>query len=175
MNILDNLIADKAMAITGHRPDKLNGYNKLDNKKLLWELHRTFEIAISEGYVNFYNGLALGVDQWSALTLIKLRDEKYQHIKIHSCIPCNGHPDKWQKPDRDIWNKIVCESNFVHNVYNGEYTPFCMQKRNEFMVNRCYTLLAVYNGDESGGTFNCVEYAKKKLKDIKYINPDNFK
>jgi len=26
---------------TGHRPNKLKGYNAEDNKKLLWEIHNT--------------------------------------------------------------------------------------------------------------------------------------
>jgi hypothetical protein len=32
-------------------------------------------------------------------------------------------------------------------------------------------LIAVYNGDLSGGTFNCIQYAKSIGKEIIYIHP----
>lgn len=39
------------------------------------------------------------------------------------------------------------------------------------MVDRCDKLIACYNGDTSGGTYNCVQYAKKKGKEIIVIDP----
>ena len=46
-----------------------------------------------------------------------------------------------------------------------------MQTRNEWMVNHCDKLIAVWNGSD-GGTGNCVNYAKSINKEIIYINPD---
>jgi uncharacterized phage-like protein YoqJ len=59
-------------------------------------------------------------------------------------------------------------------VNPGEYAAWKMQKRNEWMVDRCTALIAVYNSDQTGGTRNCVEYAKKVGRRIVTINPNNF-
>jgi uncharacterized phage-like protein YoqJ len=40
-----------------------------------------------------------------------------------------------------------------------------MQIRNEWMVDRCDKLIAVWDGSK-GGTGNCVDYAKSVNKDI---------
>jgi uncharacterized phage-like protein YoqJ len=45
-----------------------------------------------------------------------------------------------------------------------------MQKRNEYMVDKCDKLLAVWNGT-TGGTHNCIKYAKSKGKEIILLNP----
>ena len=43
-----------------------------------------------------------------------------------------------------------------------------MQERNIFMVDRADEILAVWNGT-SGGTKNCIDYAKKQNKIITNI------
>ena len=45
-----------------------------------------------------------------------------------------------------------------------------MQKRNEYMVDKCDILLAVWDGS-AGGTNNCVKYARKLDKEIIIIDP----
>ena len=45
-----------------------------------------------------------------------------------------------------------------------------MQERNEWMVNNCDVLIAVWDGT-SGGTANCVKYAESLQLDIRRINP----
>lgn len=54
--------------------------------------------------------------------------------------------------------------------YFQTYKPYLMQVRNEYMVNLTEKVIAVWDGT-SGGTANCVEYAKKKNKEIIMINP----
>lgn len=54
--------------------------------------------------------------------------------------------------------------------YFQNYKPYLMQVRNEYMVNLADKVIAVWDGT-SGGTGNCVAYAKKKEKEIILINP----
>lgn len=54
--------------------------------------------------------------------------------------------------------------------YLQVYKPYLMQVRNEYMVDLAEKVIAVWDGT-SGGTANCVEYAKKKTKKIITINP----
>lgn len=43
--------------------------------------------------------------------------------------------------------------------------------RNQYMVDNSTKILACYNGDQFGGTYQCINYAKSKNKEIIYINP----
>lgn len=52
----------------------------------------------------------------------------------------------------------------------GGYAPAKMQIRNEYMVENCDLLIAVWDKSD-GGTANCVKYAKSQRKNIIYINP----
>ena len=52
----------------------------------------------------------------------------------------------------------------------GGYAAWKMQKRNQFMVDHSNLLIAVWDGS-SGGTSNCVAYAKKIGLQIVLFNP----
>lgn len=160
----------KVVCFTGHRPNKLKGYNAEDNKELLWRIHSVCIDLIENRKVNtFINGLALGVDMWSAKIVIKLK-EKYPHIKLISAIPCKNHPCKWQKQDKDMWQDICDKSDEVVLVTDEEYKPYLMQVRNEWMVNKSDYVIGVWNGTK-GGTANCINFAEKQNKEIIRIIP----
>lgn len=155
---------------TGHRPNKLLGYDPKDNKELLWRLHAEIVRHIKEEKVHtFINGLALGIDMWSARIVIKLK-EKYPHIRLISAVPCKNHSCKWNKGDQKNWQEIVDLSDEIVYVSEEEYKPYLMQKRNEWMCNNSEFVIAVWDGTQ-GGTGNCVKYAQDKKKKITIIKP----
>jgi len=59
-------------------------------------------------------------------------------------------------------------------VHDGPYNSTCMQDRNEWMVDHCHALVAVWNGT-GGGTANCVGYAKRVGKPIVMIDVNKLK
>ncbi len=156
------------IAVTGHRPDKLWGYdlkhpkyNKLYN--MLYNL-------LDKYYVGHcITGMALGADTIFAYAALKYKKE-YPDTILECAIPCQNHSKKWQNKDRDRYDKILKQSEIITLVSDEEYKPWLMQKRNEYMVDRCELLIAVWDGSK-GGTGNCVAYAKKKGKIIVVINP----
>jgi uncharacterized phage-like protein YoqJ len=159
---------------TGHRPNKLNGYNAKDNKKLLWGIHNeVVNLIENRGVTTFINGLALGVDMWSAKIVIKLK-EKYPHIKLISAIPCRNHPNRWPQASKNEWQYICDNSDEVVLVSDEEYQPYLMQVRNEWMCDKSDLVIAVWDGTP-GGTGNCVKYAESKNKEIVRINPNKLK
>jgi len=107
----------RKLAFTGHRPSKLAGYKPEDNKELLWKLQKEIIRFIEEEKVSvFISGVALGIDTWAALIVIKLK-ETYPHIKLWSAIPCTGHPNKWKESDRIIWfSGCGKSSNYVQSM-----------------------------------------------------------
>ena len=160
------------VCVTGHRPDKLFGYNmnNLKNKELK-NLFKKFlkEINCKEAIT----GMALGTDTLFALAVLELKDEGFD-IKLHCAIPCKNHSCKWLDESVILYNEILSKADIVYNVSQEEYKPYLMQKRNEYMVDKADIVLSVWDGS-SGGTKNCVVYASKKGKEIYSINPKDEK
>jgi uncharacterized phage-like protein YoqJ len=47
-----------------------------------------------------------------------------------------------------------------------------MQVRNEYMVDHADVVIAIWNGNQHGGTFNAVSYARQKHKPVIRIDPN---
>lgn len=153
------------IAVTGHRPNKLNneydGVGPVSNH-IREALQRNIDQFIPTKMIS---GMALGVDMiWSELAI-------KNKIPLISALPCANHHKKWPEKAQKRWLNIInhklCTTHFVST---NEYTAWCMQKRNEWMVNNCNMLIAVWDGTK-GGTYNCIDYATTKLKQIIYITP----
>jgi len=151
---MNNLI----VAGTGHRPDKLGGYTQEVSQKLYqtafdWLSKNKPKLVIS--------GMALGWDIELATAALDLR------LPVLAAVPFIGQESKWPLQSQKNYKAILklCK---VQIVSEGSYAPYKMQIRNEFMVNKCNLLLALYNGDKSGGTYNCINYAEKR--NIKIVN-----
>lgn len=165
------------LCFTGHRPNKLYGYNKDNpgNEKVINLIKNAIIYSIKELNIkNFISGMALGVDQWAALEVIKLK-QTYPNIKLITAIPCIDQPDAWPKESQDIWEYIFYNADINHYVYERKYFANCLHRRNEWMVNHSVGQIAVWNGDRKGGTYNCIKYADKRHKKSRIIiNPNNF-
>lgn len=151
------------VSFTGHRPSKLGGYNppnKIFNyitnelKRTLLELKPTKAVS----------GMALGWDQWAAEICLVLQ------IPLVAAIPFAGQEKIWPQSSKDIYYQLLKQATETVIVCEGGYAPWKMQKRNTYMVDNCDLLIACYDGT-SGGTHNCIEYAKSLNKDILVINP----
>lgn len=160
------------IAITGHRPNKLWGYDIYTPNYI--ELGRRIKNAILENSVNhseieLISGMALGVDTIFALIALKLKS-KDSRFNLHCAIPCKNHSSNWFGESVKQYNHIIDSADSVQLVSNTDYTPSCMQLRNQYMVNRCDLLIAVWD-KSAGGTANCVRYAQEIGKPIVFINP----
>lgn len=156
------------ICITGHRPDKLYGYDLSDKRYGLLS-DRIVQILLDNDCDEFISGMALGVDTIGALSVIRLK-HRGNRIKLHCAIPCKNHSSKWNRSSVEMYDNIIKIADIVNIVCDEEYKPYVMQKRNEYMVDLSDIVIAVFDGS-SGGTKNCIEYAKKMNKDIIYINP----
>lgn len=167
---------EETFCFTGHRPNKLYGYNKSEFKNIA--IRNAIKDAIKLLYIkhnirNFISGMALGVDQWAAEIVLELK-EAYPDIKLIAAIPCRDHSSKWPQKSRDEYNNILDKCDYRVMVNKMRYFPQCMQIRNEWMVDRSIGQIAVWDGT-SGGTGNCIKYADfvQKTKRIT-INPKTF-
>ena len=157
------------IAITGHRPHKLWGYDyHIPEYYNLGKQLRS--IILDRNATHIISGVALGVDTIFALVGLKLKQSGHD-LQIECAVPCINQSSRWYKDSVDLYNSILKQSDKVTYVSNKPYSPQCMQDRNKYMVDNCDLLIAVWNGT-SGGTANCIKYAKSQHKPIVYINPN---
>lgn len=152
------------VAFTGHRPDKLGGY-RVPNpiyRHVCCQIEKALKELQPEKVIS---GMALGVDQWAAYIAHKLK------IPFTAAIPFQGQETAWPLQSQNTYKSLLKLASEQVIVSPGKYHRDKMQVRNEWMVNQCDKLIAVYNGDTTGGTANCVKYAIGIGKDIYYIDP----
>jgi len=163
----------KTLCFTGHRPDKLGGYEgdkalavQIPLQEKLTDIVRR---AIEGGFTTFISGGALGIDQMAI--------ESVLHYKRHGCAikliiakPFPGQASKWPSHVQRKFENYCTQADEVINVSPDPYEREKMQIRNEWMVDRSDAVVAVYNGGR-GGTGNCVAYARSKYKPVLVMNP----
>lgn len=177
----------KTITFTGHRPNKLYGYDLKDERYL--KLNKFLESILEkkileEGYDTFISGGALGFDTVAFLSVKNLK-KRYPHIKNIIAIPFEKQHIKWSQKDQEIYlimKDIADEIIYVDTIrgYNrtntpeGLYNANKLKIRNEYMVDNADLLIALWDKDYRSGTGHCVRYAQKKLKNpILVINPIN--
>lgn len=165
-----------SVCFTGHRPDKLGGYN--ENNPIMARVRKmlTHEIRrmLLSGNRTFITGMALGVDQLAAEILLDLKDGSghISNIKLIAAVPFLGQEKMWPQASQRKFREILAKCDEVVYVCNAGYAGWKMQKRNEWMVDNSEAVIAVWDGT-AGGTGNCVKYAESAVHkpDIIRIDP----
>jgi len=175
----------KTLAFTGHR--------NLYGKDLLVEeaLRRLIRSSLNKDYRTFYTGMAIGVDQIAGKILVEEKQFR-DDINLVAAVPFIGQTKKsWTDRHVNNWVNIAQNSDTIYvvsekrvysldelldaedaAVYNHDRSVVgWLHARNHYMVDQSDTLLAVFDGNPKGGTYNCVEYARKKNKHIIIYNP----
>lgn len=153
------------IAVTGHRPDKLN--NDYAGTSILSEsIYDELAAVVNRNTdVTIITGMALGVDTLFAWVGIDMKRP------IIAAIPFIGQEKQWPDASQKVYRDILNNSLVTQKVISEPgYAAYKMQKRNEWMVDNCDGLIAVWNGTP-GGTANCVRYAQSKGTKIVFIDP----
>ena len=150
--------------ITGHRP-KGFPFDRNDENSDFYQykkrLREEIRQLINQGYDHFISGMADGADiDFLEIVLDEKRDKS---IFIEAALPC-PYSSKTENKKTQILR--LCDNV---KVISDHYFSGCMQKRNRYLVDNCDVLIAVWNGEEIGGTWNTIEYAKRKGKRIRFI------
>lgn len=164
----------RKIAFTGHRPNKLwNDYELVSPQMIALETKIASVLdgidATSSTDSVIITGMALGVDTLVALLAIK------RNMPFIAAIPCQQQYAMWPQRSKERWMDItdhkLCTKEYISN---GPYSPQKMQLRNEWMVNNCDILIAIWNGT-NGGTRNCLKYAINQRKQHIVIDPYTLK
>lgn len=158
------------IAITGHRPNKLGNDYDLTGPligKIKSKLQSIIDdhVSIHYGDVTLISGMALGIDTlWAELAI-------ENNLPLIAAIPCKGQESRWTKASIERYNRILNNPlTTVVMVSEEPYNNSCMQDRNIYMVDECDLLIGIWDGT-TGGTGNCVEYAKSISRNLIIINP----
>lgn len=154
-------IPQLVVAVTGHRPDKLGGY---DTPNPLYDIVVKGLVSAFELYKPAYviTGMALGVDQWAAEICINME------IPFVAALPFRNQDQKWLPKSKAKFHWLLSKASHQYVICDGDYEPWKMQERNKWMINSCHLVVAVWNGT-TGGTANCLGYAHSMNKQVYYV------
>ena len=145
------------VAFTGHRPNKIGGY---DNYVLHSRIREAIIDKLRDRPISrAICGMALGVDQLAFEACLMCS------VPVVAAIPFAGQEARWPEHAQAYYRNLLWRASNVTVVSLGGYSAHKMQVRNEWMVDRAHELWAVWNGT-SGGTANCIGYCRRKGKPV---------
>ncbi len=90
-------------------------------------------------------------------------------LPVDAAIPFPGQTTKYDTASLVLWQRVLARAaSVVHVSYS--YDSGAFQRRNEWMVDRSDTVLALFGGWK-GGTRNCVQYALAQGKRLENCWP----
>ena len=158
------------ISCTGHRPNRLgNEYNYIGpyTKYVYKQLSAVMDQTTPSKVIS---GMALGVDTiWAKLAIEK-------NIPLIAAIPFDGQSLKWATEQQKTYINILDQAFNVHIVNLGGYDRWKVFERDNWMVDNCDCLVAIWNGDQKTGTSQTINYANRiGLEKIYTIDPEGWK
>lgn len=151
---------------TGHRAKKLPwGFQEQDARcvALKQQIFDTVEAIYDSGVRHFICGMANGCDLYFGEAVAALR-KIHPDVTLESAVPYAGQARTWPVEQKQRWQALYDACDF-HTIVSQNYTPDCMRKRNQYMVDNASVLIAAYNGSP-GGTLNTMLYAMRKKREV---------
>lgn len=172
------------ISLTGHRPQKLGGFDISTNNYLL--LQQDLEIYIEKNLavhqkVIGHSGLALGADTIWSKAILAMRKKYPNRVELHAHIPMLEQSSVWfNKTDIDFWQEQVDTAD--HKTVYGSLADIPQDKRgresgrlldvrNHGMLDSGDVLLALWDGTTSG-TGNAVKYAETTSLTTIIVHPE---
>lgn len=154
------------LGITGHRPAKLGGHRPNPiaegvKKRLREEIEKAAPDLI-------LSGMAIGVDQWAAQIACELG------IAWYACVPYSNQDEFWRPDMQRVYRTLLKQASMVVIVSSGTYSAAKMYARNAYMVDNSHSMLAVWDGERKGGTYQTLKYAESVGRPFVRIDPTQF-
>lgn len=167
------------IGFTGHRPNKLYGYDLTDDryKKLYETIRETllkvcYELGDRCEEHKCITGGALGFDTLAFNVIDEIKDDKFFLINNILAIPFKEQDIKWSKECKEKYNKMINIADKViyvdtidsykvnEDIPIGKYHYKKLLNRNKFIGDISDVLIACCT-DLKSGTGNCIKYFKK--------------
>lgn len=166
------------LALTGHRPERLAGY---DLSALYYRCMRDYLLGVIKKYLTKYDtvvchsGMALGADTIWAIAIVKARSIYGDRVKFHAEVPSRDQYHKWGKADQERWKYLIGVAQEVTDYFDQrKHYIQILDSRNVGMVDKCDVLITVWDRKPFGGTYKAIKYAESKGKQLLNLEPDMF-
>lgn len=133
----------------------------------IYTLRMEIERLLREDYRDFICGMAEGADLDFAQEVLTFRMDE-DNITLEAALPYPIQESKRKTVYSEMRDDLIFECN-RKTLVSPYYHKGCMQKRNQYMVDKSDIVLAIWNGENRGGTWNTIQYAQAKGKPIRYI------
>jgi uncharacterized phage-like protein YoqJ len=141
-------------AATGHRPGKLGGYSPAVAARLDRLAEEYLSIMRPDRVIS---GMALGWDQAWTRAAVRLG------IPFDAAVPFEGQESAWPSTSQADYRALLTHATRVSVISPPGYAAWKMQKRDQWMVDKCTRLVALWDGTP-GGTKNCIDYATGRVE-----------
>jgi hypothetical protein len=85
-------------------------------------------------------------------------------------VPFHGFESTWPDASKQHYQRLLGRARSTHVVSStSTYSSGLLQRRNQWLVDHAVMLLGVWNGS-SGGTANCISYARGRSKTIVLVD-----
>ncbi len=145
---------DYACCFTGHRIMANEFQDVLPNR-----LEQLIRKLISEGFLDFISGGALGFDTLAAEIVLRLREE-FPQIRLIMALPCPDQTKGWASANKLRHEQICKKADAIHYIAD-HYSVSCMMQRNRFMVDNS-SVCIFYLTNQRSGTYKTVSYAMEQ-------------
>ena len=151
------------VAITGHRPGRLayHGLSFTISKEWRKVINWLKDKFVEENVTDVYCGMAEGCDIAAGIAAYELANEMYT-IKLHCILPYKNYNNRIR------WHYILKEAADEWVELSDEFYRGCDNVRDQYIVDHCDKLIAIWDGIPSGGVWSTIRKAEKKDKEIIY-------
>lgn len=148
-----SLLGNDILGFTGHRPEKIPGWENPYNQEVIRYLLHTF--ILKGKYVAAISGMALGFDTIAAIATLN------SGAQLIAAIPFPQQPAYWKLHEMQRWKDIRDKASVVKNCSLVQ-APDSYQVRNEWIVDHSKRIITLWNGEKKGGTWNTIHYANMR-------------
>ena len=150
----------KVCSFTGHRPEKM----KMTEAQVKQVLRQAIEAAVADGFDTFVSGMAPGVDMWAAEIVLELKGKGHP-LTLFAAVPYERFGQSKLHGMTERYQAVIEGCDRVEYI-SQYYHKGVFRLRDEYLVDHCQMLIAVFNGSE-GGTKYTMDYAYKKGVPVK--------
>lgn len=167
----------RAIALTGHRPDRLGGYGP--NPVADWAYRTTTEVLKNlreRGYEEVLSGMALGYDQLGARAALEVG------LRLVAVVPFAGQEEVWPPAAREAYREllsraaeVVIVADLAGSKDRKKAVAVAMEMRNRVLVESAALVLACWDGRPGGGTWQALQWARQVGRPVVILRVDRQK
>ena len=177
---------EKIINATGHRQMYIGGrYQYINNRNDPEYLHIVDAISGFLRYVHekknvnsFMSGMALGFDMAFAEAVVRLKS-KGVPVRLIAMVPFKSQSSIWRAGSRVYYDWLLKWADEIDvrypNPTNKAEAAEYLNKRNFDMIDVSHGVIAYYNGQKKGGTYNCMTAARKFEVPVMAMDPVSLK